>query len=88
MYRALILVCLVVGVCATVLVMAIWLADNRTVSRRFCALCCSAVITAVYDWFFVTPIYSLAVNTTAGYVTIGLVFAITATVGELIMSRR
>jgi hypothetical protein len=53
MHHACFLVGVSVGICATVLVMAIWLADNPTVSRRFGALCCSAVIAAVYDWFFV-----------------------------------
>ena len=88
MYHALILVCSVVGVCATVLLVAIWLADNHTTSRRFGLLACSAVIAAVVDWFFVSPIYSLAVDSATGYVTIGLVFTAAATIGELMMWRR
>jgi K+-sensing histidine kinase KdpD len=78
------LVSVVVGVCTSVLGLAIWLADNHTASRRLFALCFPILAAATYDWFFVEPLYSLRVQSAEGLAMIGVVFAITAAAGVLI----
>jgi hypothetical protein len=85
MLNVFLLVCLVVGACASVLGLAIWLADSQAVSRRLVALGFPAFVAGAYDWLFVPPVYSLAVETAEGFAAIGLVFAITATAGALII---
>ena len=78
----------IVGMCASVFALAIWLADHETVSRRLAAFSFSVLIASAYDWFFVAPIHSLAVESAEGVVEIGLVFATTAMAGELILRRK
>jgi hypothetical protein len=73
------LVSLVAGACALVLGLAIWLADNQTVSRRLVVLGFPALAAGAYDWLFVPPVHSLAVESPEGFAAIGLVFAATAT---------
>ena len=73
------LVSLVAGACALVLGLAIWLADNQTVSRRLVVLGFPALAAGAYDWLFVPPVHSLAVESPDGFAAIGLVFAATAT---------
>jgi hypothetical protein len=79
---------LVVGMCTSVFALAIWLADNETVSRRFATLSFSVLLASAYDWFFVAPVHSFAVESAVGVAEIGLVFAITATAGDLILRRK
>lgn len=77
----------VVGVCTTVLGLAIRLADNHAASRRLFALSFPILAAGAYDWFFVEPFYSLRVESAEGMAMIGLVFAITAMAGVLILLR-
>ena len=84
MLNVFLLVSVVAGACASVLGLAIWLADNQTVSRRLVALSSPALVAGAYDWFFVPPIHSLAVESPEGFAAIGLVFATTATAGALL----
>jgi K+-sensing histidine kinase KdpD len=65
--------------------LAIWLADNQAVSRRLVVLGFPALVAGAYDWLFVPPFHSLAVETPEGFAAIGLVFAVTATVGALLL---
>jgi len=85
MQEVFLLAAAVVGVCTTVLGLAIWLADNHAVSRRLFALSFPILAATAYDWFFVEPLYSLRVQSAEGVAMIGVVFAITAMAGVLIL---
>jgi hypothetical protein len=77
----------VVSVCTTVLGLAIWLADNHAVSRRLFALGFPVLVAGAYDWFFGEPLYSLRVESADVMAMIGVVFAIAAMAGVLILRR-
>src|SRR5215831_17089770 len=87
MYPVFLLALYAVGLIATVFALAIWLADNQKTGWNLAVLSCSAVIAGVYDWFFVPPIFSLAVDSAVDFANVVAVFAVTATCGVLISKR-
>ena len=87
MYPVFLLAIYALGLIATVLALAIWLADDQKTDWNLAVLSCSAVIAGVYDWFFVPPIFSLAVDSAVDFANVVAVFAVTATCGVLISKR-
>jgi len=87
MHPVLLLAIYAVGLIAAVLAVAIWLADNQRIGWNLAVLSCSAVIAGAYDWFFVPPIFSLAVDSAVDFANVVAVFAVTATCGVLISKR-
>src|SRR5215472_8957202 len=67
MYPVFLLAIYAVGLIATVLALAIWLADDQKTDWNLAVLSCSAAIAGVYDWFFVPPIFSLAVDSAVDF---------------------
>jgi hypothetical protein len=84
MYPVFLLAIYAVGLIATVLALAIRMADNQKTGWNLAVLSCSALIAGVYDWFFVPPIFSLAVESGVDFANVVAVFAVTATCGVLI----
>lgn len=86
-YALLLLICLIVAACALVLALAILRADGKII-LRWRTLFVSILAAMAYDWFFVPPIYSLAIEDPQDWLGCGVVFLTTGIVWQALSSER